>query len=313
MTAVVCGVDVGGSGIRAAVRAVRAAGEERRTAVERAVHQGSSIDPLALAGSIVQVVGRLGAPAADVICIGMTGFPGLVDDPEGIALQVMATTSARCVIVAGDSLTTHVGALAMRPGTVVAAGTGVIALGTDHRTRWNRVDGWGHLVGDEGSGTWIGRAGLAAGMRAHDGRGGSLALLEAIRAQYGDIPSLLSAIYENGSPAYELARFAPVVADAARDGDPVAAGIWLDAARRLAETAVAASEGIEPVFSWGGGLFRREELLLEPFMQAVREQVPDARFEDPNGGSLEGALRLAERFAEDDDVDFGGYARVYSQ
>ncbi len=42
------------------------------------------------------------------------------------------------------------------------AAPAMVALGTD-LARWRRVDGWGHLLGDCGSGAWIGRAGPEAG------------------------------------------------------------------------------------------------------------------------------------------------------
>lgn len=305
---VLAGVDVGGSGIRALVRT---ADEDRRAAVERPVHLGSTIDSDVLASGIVDVLGRTGAPSAEIVCIGMTGFPGLVDDPERIARRVMSATTARSVLVASDSLTTHVGALGMDPGVVVAAGTGVIALGTDHAAQWNRVDGWGYLLGDEGSGAWIGRAGLVAAIRAHDGRGGSPALLDALLARYGEVPVLLQDLHANGSPAYRLAQFAPAVAEAALDGDAVAASIWAEAARLLAATAIAAAHGVAPVFSWGGGLFLQDELLRRPFIDAVRQASSGAEFREPQGGSLDGAVRLAALSLETGELPTGEYLQVF--
>ena len=290
---VIAGVDVGGSGIRAVVRT---SDVERRGAVERAVHLGSSINPETVAGGIADLLGELGTHAVDVLCVGMTGFPGLLNDPEVIARRLRDSTGSATVLIASDALTTHVGALAMESGIVVAAGTGVIALGTDHHTRWNRVDGWGHLLGDDGSGAWIGRAGITAGLRAQDGRGGSEPLLRAILTQYSDLATLLDSIYASGTPAYELARFAPVVADVARSGDPVARSIYREAASRLADTAIAAADGIDPVFSWGGGLLIGNQPLREQFTRAIVERLPDAVIREPVGGSLEGALQLADRF-----------------
>ena len=60
-------------------------------------------------------------------------------------------------------------------GAVVASGTGVVTLAVG-RTELARVDGWGYLLGDAGSGYWLGRAALDAVMRAHDGRGDATAL-----------------------------------------------------------------------------------------------------------------------------------------
>ena len=46
----------------------------------------------------------------------------------------------RAVALAADAVTAYVGALGSRPGAVVAAGTGLIAVGTDLK-RWRRADG----------------------------------------------------------------------------------------------------------------------------------------------------------------------------
>ena len=43
--------------------------------------------------------------------------------------------------------------------------------GRNARGEAARAGGWGHMIGDEGSGYWIGREALAAVMRASDGRG----------------------------------------------------------------------------------------------------------------------------------------------
>jgi N-acetylglucosamine kinase-like BadF-type ATPase len=62
------------------------------------------------------------------------------------------------------------GAHAGKPGAIVAAGTGAIALAKDREGNLHRADGWGHLLGDEGSGYWIGREALRWVCRIADGR-----------------------------------------------------------------------------------------------------------------------------------------------
>jgi N-acetylglucosamine kinase-like BadF-type ATPase len=75
------------------------------------------------------------------------------------------------IVLASDITTSHAGALGGAPGVVVAAGTGAAALALDQEGRSAICDGWGYLLGDEGSGYAIGRAGLASALREHDGRG----------------------------------------------------------------------------------------------------------------------------------------------
>ena len=46
------------------------------------------------------------------------------------------------------------------PGVVIIAGTGSIAYGHNGQGQAARAGGWGYVLGDEGSGYWIGRHAL---------------------------------------------------------------------------------------------------------------------------------------------------------
>lgn len=254
------------------------------------------IEAGAIARAVIAALADLGNAQPTAICIGSTGVPGRLARTHLLAQQLFAETSAEIVVVAGDSLTTHVGALGYRPGTVIAAGTGAMALGTDHRDRWQRADGWGHLLGDLGSGAWIGARGIAAALSALDGKAGSDLLLKLLLERYGTTTGLVEAVYHGQWPASEIARFAPVVAEAALMGDLVARHIWHEAAFELARSVVAASDGLPPRFSWGGGLFRVGSMLATPFAREVLRRVPGAEVSAPQAGSVEGALAIARGY-----------------
>src|SRR5699024_11813290 len=110
-----------------------------------------------------------GASGFARVAIGLTGLPDLIDDPGELVRLLREKVLADEVLMAADALTTHTGALGGRAGVVVAAGTGSVALGTDLRETWRRTDGWGYLLGDRGSGAWIGGQGLQHALRALDG------------------------------------------------------------------------------------------------------------------------------------------------
>lgn len=289
------GVDVGGTGIR--VRAVLAgapAATRDRGPVPRTA---GKIDAATLAARIAGLVSTLDlAVRASRVAVGLTGMPGLLESPAELAAHVHRHVSTGTVIVASDALTTHLGALEGRAGCVVAAGTGVIVLGTDHKGTWHRADGWGHLLGDDGSGAWIGAEGLRAALRHHDGRdSGSAALYARLAERFGDIEAALRAVYGSASPAHELGAFAPEVAAAAHEGDAVARDIWRRAGAHLAEAAHAAGRDMSPEFSWGGRLFDAGPLLLDPFRAELTRRVPEARLTAPQGQAADGALLLAQR------------------
>ncbi|MBO8202283.1 ATPase [Streptomyces smyrnaeus] len=253
------------------------------------------------------------------VCVGAAGMATLGDQLRAELPGVLAEAfGVRRLALAADAVTAYAGALGERPGAVVAAGTGMIAMGTDLAS-WRRADGWGHLLGDCGSGAWIGRAGLEAALRAFDGRaGGSAALRGRAEAVFGaPLSALPGRLYPRADRAAVVASFAPEVARCAEE-DPVAAGIVRAAAREIAAAAVAvcpgggtpsgaaegsaaspagkpAHDGVRVAFT--GGLFRIGEVLTRPLRAELVERLPAAQVVEAAGGPLDGALLVAARLA----------------
>ncbi|MFC3348282.1 N-acetylglucosamine kinase [Streptomyces echinoruber] len=261
------------------------------------------IDPGHLMEQLVPLVrGLTGAahPAGlATAVVGAAGFATLGDALRAELPRALAREfGVRRVALAADAVTAYVGALGPRPGVVVAAGTGLIAVGTD-LAGWRRADGWGHLLGDCGGGAWIGRAGLEAALRAHDGRdGGSAPLMACARERFGPLPELPGRIYPRADRAAVLASFAPQVA-ACAGTDPVAAGILRAAARHIAESAAAACPaGGAPGLALTGGLLRLGAPLLEPLEEELTARLPHARRTPAEGDPLHGAVCLALDLAD---------------
>ncbi|MEU5591614.1 BadF/BadG/BcrA/BcrD ATPase family protein [Streptomyces sp. NPDC020298] len=295
-------VDSGGSGLRVVVgtagRGPSAQGQSREP-----VRTGTrGIDPVHLMEQLVPMVRSLvteaGVGGLDTAVVGAAGFASLggalrAELPGALAREL----GVRAVALAADAVTAYVGALGPRAGAVVAGGTGLIALGTD-LTSWRRADGWGHLLGDCGGGAWIGRAGLEAALRAHDGRdGGSAPLLACAEERFGPAAGLPGALYPRSDRPAVLASFAPQVAACAAS-DPVAAGILRAAARHMAESAAAVCPtGEEPQVAVTGGLVKLGAPLLVPLAEELARRLPHARHVPPDGDPLHGAVRLAAELA----------------
>lgn len=308
--AFVLGVDSGGSGLRVALGPPDAGRAAFTTVCAEPVRTGADgIDAGHLLEQLLPAVRRLleqAGPGAAVgaVAIGAAGMATLGDQLRARLPGALADAlGVRRLALAADAVTAYAGALGQRPGAVVAGGTGMIALGTD-LTTWRRADGWGHLLGDSGGGAWIGRAGLDAAMRAHDGRrGGSPALLERAEAVFGPAAGLPGLLYPRTDRPALLASFAPEVG-ACAPGDEVAAGILRDAAAHIAEAAAAVCpgpadsrpEGCEVALT--GGLFRMGEPLLGPLRGELAQQVPQARVVPAEGDPLHGALMIARALAE---------------
>ncbi|MEU0899469.1 N-acetylglucosamine kinase [Streptomyces massasporeus] len=291
-------VDSGGSGLRAVVGTAERGALARRESSEPVRTGERGIDPGHFMAQLVPLVRALTAETAAVplttVVVGATGLASLGDGLRAELPGALAREwGVRRVALAADAVTAYVGALGPRPGAVIAGGTGLIAIGTD-LTGWRRADGWGHLLGDCGGGAWIGRAGLEAALRAHDGReGGSAALLACAEAVFGPVAGLPGALYPRPDRPAVLASFAPRVA-ACADEDPVAAGILRAAARHMADSAAAVcpSDG-EPCIALTGGLFKLGDPLLDPLDEELERRLPQVRRVPAEGDPLHGSVRIA--------------------
>ncbi|MBB2740586.1 UNVERIFIED_ORG: N-acetylglucosamine kinase-like BadF-type ATPase [Microbispora rosea subsp. rosea] len=220
--------------------------------------------------------------------------------------------------VVADVLVAFTGATDQPDGAVLVAGTGAIGARIRDRRVVRRADGLGWLLGDEGSGVWLGRRAAAAALNAIDGRGAPTllvvrvaeAVLGAGAAGEDDGPALtqalIAAVYarvaESG-PAW-LGTLAPVVDAVAREGDEVARGIVAEAARRLCRTAgVVIGEGARErgtqAERGGGPLVLAGSLLTEPTELAhlVRAELGRRAVLVRAGDNAAGAAALAVRAA----------------
>ncbi|SEO95502.1 N-acetylglucosamine kinase [Actinacidiphila rubida] len=298
----VLAVDSGGSGVRVALAPAGGAPAtaERAASPHPAVTGERGIDADALLALVAPLADRLmrgaGAGRIAAACVGAAGMATLGDDlRERLPASLAGAFGVRRLALAGDAVTAYAGALGLRPGVVVAAGTGMIALGVSaDGTSWRRADGWGHLLGDAGGGAWIGREGLDAAMRAHDGRaGGSTALLARAEKQFGPAATLPGRLYPRPDRPNVLASFAPEVARCAAE-DPVASDILRRAATHILESAAAVRPGPEPVdVALTGGLFGMGEPLLGPLRDQAEWLLPDAELLPAAGDPLDGALLIA--------------------
>ncbi|WP_225985066.1 N-acetylglucosamine kinase [Janibacter melonis] len=287
-------VDVGGSGLR-----VTWAGE-RRGPVGRS--GGVRLGPTGIDSA--DLVERALALAGDVDDGRGEGVDRLVWSTRGLMLQdpgplremLVARTGCAHVAIVSDAVGSLVGALgAVEPGAVVAAGTGAVAFATDLDATWRRVDGWGHVLGDEGSSAWLGLAGMRAALRAVDDRPrGSRALLDAARELLGEPATWPRQTMTGPHAPALLGSMAPAVTAAADGGDEVAAELCARAGTALACSLLDAAAGLPdvPLTAVGGllGAARVRAALEEEVARHGRVLRPAA------GDALDGARLLALRW-----------------
>lgn len=258
--------------------------------------------------TVVAEVTRVAGQAPHTVTFGVSGLTSADGEADAL-MQHPDLADVQRIVVTHDSVTSFLGVLGDQQGAVVAAGTGVVTLGVgpQHSTR---VDGWGHIMGDAGSGFWIGRVALDAVMRAHDGRGPATALTAVVQERWPDLETAYVALQSAEDRVRTVASFAAPTARHAASGDEVASRICRDAAAELAASALAAlrvtDAPADAAVGAIGGVFGAD-IIRSAFEAAVRAERPDARFVPPAGTGLDGAVALAdlgpghplhERFAE---------------
>ena len=173
------------------------------------------------------------APAGPLsVWIGVAGAetPGIRAALRSAARHALDT---RQVWISHDARLILAGA-GLRSGIAVVAGTGSSVYGRAVDGRQVTVGGWGHLLGDEGSGYDIARQSLRAVTQAADGRGPRTLLTERILDALGarTAQELRDRCYP-APPVPEVAQLARLVLDVALD-DETAAAIVAGAAHELA-------------------------------------------------------------------------------
>lgn len=232
-----------------------------------------------------------------VVTVGVAGAAQAPSAADELRRELQRRLTVDDVRVVSDVVTAHRGALAGEPGVCLIAGTGAVALAIDATGRYTLVDGHGWLLGDDGGGVSIGRAGVAAAMRALDGRpGGSTALADRVAARLGPLDQLAQRLHADPHLARTLATVVPDVADAARAGDAVAAAILARAVEELHTTLATAIDHLDvaddPQIALRGGLFELHDLVSVPLRAAIATSHPTVRIVD-GADALEGALLLA--------------------
>jgi N-acetylglucosamine kinase-like BadF-type ATPase len=233
------------------------------------------------------------------VCIGMAGVDR-EDEAQTVRAILRRLGHRAHVVVVNDALIALVAGAGDAPGVVIIAGTGSIVYGRNADGDAARAGGWGHMIGDEGSGYWIGREALAAVMRAADGRGPSTRLTDDILAHFGvtDVSRLPRIVYDRDQPRTAVAALGPLVQQVGEQGDAVAARILENAADELVMAARSVTSRLEMrgeafTFYLAGGIFRVVPWLSDELSKKLAEVAPRGHVRLLDAEPAIGALRLA--------------------
>lgn len=223
-------------------------------------------------------------------------------DTDAVAEHVSAARPGSWVVV-NDVVGAWATATGAQPGVGAISGTGsnVFGVGPDGRS-W-RAGGWGHVLGDEGSGYWLAARSLRAALADRDGSGPPTALSDAAVEFFGvrSVEALATLVYSKPLTKSEIASFAIETARAARAGDAVARTLFERAAAELGAQVVAVIEqtGLIGRFPVGliGSAFKAGSLFVDPLTALVRRVAPEVTVAVVEMAPVGGCLQLAARAA----------------
>lgn len=295
----VLGIDAGGT------KTVCQLADERGEVLAEARRGGANLQAAGeldvekvLHGVMNEVLGDTDlTPAA--ICLGIAG----VDRPEDSAVVrgIMKRIGYKArVLVVNDALVALEAGAAGQPGVVVIAGTGSIAYGRNAHDEAARAGGWGYVLGDEGSGYWIGRAALRAVLRQSDRRGPVTRLTTLLleHFQVAHAQDLIHQVYHPALRPTAIAALAQCVQQAFTAGDAVAIGILRGAADQLEASAMSVARRLDLVgtqfpFVLAGGMFRAVPWLHDELDRRLTLASPKSRTFVLDVEPAAGAVRLA--------------------
>ncbi|RNB87320.1 N-acetylglucosamine kinase [Brevibacillus fluminis] len=231
-------------------------------------------------------------------------------DREIIQQMVAAALSELSIqvndlIVENDGFAALLGATKGGAGILVIAGTGSIAYGINGAGTTARAGGWGHRVGDEGSGYWIGKQAVQEVLRAADGRSGVTQLTGLLLTHLGldHVEALFNWAYSPDFSVEKTADLSPLVSLAAEAGDIAAVRILQKASEELALAAQSVITKLalgEVPFTMilQGGVLQKHDLLRGMVVEQIKSIAPKVQIDMENHEPIDGVIAKGLAYLE---------------
>ncbi|MFC5451156.1 N-acetylglucosamine kinase [Paenibacillus aestuarii] len=199
---------------------------------------------------------------------------------------------AHNLLVNNDGIIALLGSIGESPGIIVVSGTGSIVHGRSQDGTQMRAGGWGHRVGDEGSGYAIGQAALRHIFRATDGREPVSAIQHEIlkELQMGTIDDLMSWVYSDEYTVDRVASITPILFSLAHGGDSIALSILQRAGQELADASATVIQRLELTKApfdivTAGSILQKDTLVADAMIRSLSDRFHDFRvtrsFDEP--------------------------------
>ena len=302
MTNLVVGVDGGGSKTHVVVADGRGKELASLTGEASAVRPGDALHSAEVISRLVReclaIAEREDRPRA--LVAGVAGV-GREDERRALLRALEGAKLAEDVQVVPDALIALEDAFGEGAGILLVAGTGSVAFGRGPTGHVVRCGGWGPVIGDEGSGAWIGRRALSVVTAAHDGREPETRLGGAVLTalELDEVDQLVA--WAASASTKDLAKLAASVLTLAAERDLRANSICTIAAEELVihvrtlARQLFVDERVSLPVALAGGLMQRGSFLRRLVEHRLKTAVPGAHLHGEDVLPTRGAVRLALR------------------
>ncbi|WP_232698236.1 N-acetylglucosamine kinase [Brevibacillus daliensis] len=202
------------------------------------------------------------------------------------------------ILLTTDARIAHAAVLQGEDGILVIAGTGSVAIVLE-RERIQLAGGWGHLLGDEGSGYWIAIKAFQHMIREEEESLLRSGLNERILGEIEckEVSQVKRFVYQ--ATKDQIARLAAVVAEGAERGCEQAMAILQEAGQLLAHMAVRLyrKTSLPEDVSIGlmGGVLTNNMLVRSSFTESIASYMPRANVVVSCESPTKGTLYLAKK------------------
>jgi glucosamine kinase len=303
----VIGVDAGATSTRCVLSTVEGAVVGRGGAGGANQNSSGGSPAEALTAALRAALGRVDPGR---VALGVVGAAGAAAAGRAEALQA-AEEAWRAAGLSGggvrsvtDLEVAFAAGTALRAGLLLLSGTGAAAVAFQDGVPHKRCDGYGWLLGDEGSAVWLGREALRAVLCGLDGRGPATLLTGPVTAALDAVAhpdpdehaqALVRVAYRR--PPASLGLLAPLVNTAAGAGDEAALRIVEMAAAHLLHSLSAVSRRVElpdrPAIVLGGSVLLHAGPVADRVRGGIRERFRVAPSEARDGAAGAAVLAIA--------------------
>jgi N-acetylglucosamine kinase-like BadF-type ATPase len=297
---VVLGIDGGGTNTRAVI----ARGSQILARVQSGSIKRLRVGPAAaeanLRALLREVFDQAGVGCVHAASAGVASayMPGI---PEWIT-AVFRDFGIQHSEVVGDEIIALDAAFRGGPGILQIAGTGSNTIGRAPSGAFETAGGYSSVLGDQGSGYWIGLHAIREALHAHD-RSEPTAILDHVAKAWGT--GTLAELVERGNqtPGPDFSALAPLINTLAEQADPVALQILHQAAQDLACFILLVRQKLhsrhhlqeEVPAAFTGSVLGKMPIVRRHLTELLAQSAPGMPFQQTEVIAVEGAIYRAQR------------------